>query len=91
MMPGTSGDQMVAAIRARPELEGIPIILLTAKADDDLRIRLLREGAQDYVTKPFAPEELRARVQNLVSIKRARQVLQQEVASREQSSGGTGG
>ena len=60
-------------------------MLLTAKADDDLRVRLLREGAQDYVMKPFAPEELRARVGNLVSMKRARQVLQLELVSRQQS------
>ena len=44
MMPGVSGDQMVTAIRAHAELDDIPIVLLTAKADDDLRVRLLREG-----------------------------------------------
>jgi light-regulated signal transduction histidine kinase (bacteriophytochrome) len=49
--------------------------VLTAKADDDLRIRLLREGAQDYVTKPFSAEELRARATNLITLKRARDVL----------------
>jgi signal transduction histidine kinase len=71
MMPGLDGEALVQAVRSRPELEGIPILLLSAKTDDDLRIRLLREGAQDYVVKPFHVDELRARVRNLVFIRRA--------------------
>ena len=85
MMPGKSGDQMVAELRTHPQLDDLPILLLTAKADDDLRVRLLRTGAQDYLMKPFAPEELRARVTNLVAMKRARQTLQSEVATQQQS------
>jgi signal transduction histidine kinase len=81
MMPRVSGDQMLRAVRARPELEGVPVVLLTAKADDELRVRLLQEGAQDYLMKPFAAEELRARVGNLVTMKRARDVLQRELES----------
>ena len=84
MMPIMSGDQMVEKIRSRPELAIIPIILLTARADDELRIRLLQQGAQDYLTKPFAPEELRARVYNLVSSKRARQALQEEFTNQQE-------
>ncbi len=71
MMPELSGGEMVRAIRARPELDATAIVLLTARADDELRVRLLREGAQDYLTKPFSVEELRARVSNLVARKRA--------------------
>jgi signal transduction histidine kinase len=82
MMPVMSGDQLVAEIRKIPELKGLPIMLLTAKADDDLRIRLLREGAQDYVTKPFSAEEVLVRVKNLVTIKRAREALQTELSSQ---------
>ena len=44
MMPGKSGDQMVEELRAQPQFDDIPILLLTAKADDDLRIRLLQSG-----------------------------------------------
>ncbi len=77
MMPGVSGDQMVEAIRRQPALDTIPILMLSAKADDDLRIRLLREGAQDYLLKPFSTEELRARVGNLVALKRTREQLMQ--------------
>jgi signal transduction histidine kinase/DNA-binding response OmpR family regulator len=74
MMPDMSGDELVYALRSHRELDRTPIVILTARADEDLRIRLLREGAQDYVTKPFAVEELRARVRNLVNLKRSHEV-----------------
>ena len=82
MMPEMSGETLVREIRARSELDEMPIVVLTAKGDDALRVELLREGAQDYVTKPFSAEELRARVANLVTMKRARDVLQHALASR---------
>jgi len=85
MMPRMSGDQLLQAVRSRPELESVPMVLLTAKADDDMRVKLLRAGAQDYVMKPFSGEELRARVRNLVSLKRAREVLQVELTGTRQS------
>ena len=84
MMAHLNGEQLVREIRLRPELESIPIILLTAKADDALRVQMLREGAQDYLMKPFWAEELLARVNNLIAIKRVREVLQQEVVSKNQ-------
>jgi diguanylate cyclase (GGDEF)-like protein/PAS domain S-box-containing protein len=76
MMPEMSGEELVHAIRAHAELDRMPIVLLTAKADDELRVRLLREGAQDYLTKPFSVEELRARVGSLVARKSADEALQ---------------
>ena len=82
MMPRMGGEQLVREVRAHSELDGIPVVLLTAKADDELRVRLLREGAQDYLLKPFSAAELRARVGNLVAMKRAREVLQKELASQ---------
>jgi len=85
MMPRMSGDQLLHAIRSRPEFEAVPMVLLTAKADDDMRVTLLRAGAQDYVMKPFSGEELRARVRNLVSLKRAREVLEVELSGTRQS------
>jgi signal transduction histidine kinase len=71
MMPEMSGDMLLQAVRARSELDGTPIVLLTAKADDELRVKLLRGGAQDFVNKPFLVEELRARVANLIAVKKA--------------------
>ena len=82
MMPGMSGDQLLREVRAQGELAGVPFVLLTARADESLRVRLLEAGAQDYVTKPFAAAELRARVANLVAIKRARDVLQRALTSQ---------
>lgn len=84
LMPGLSGDQLVDSARARPELDATPIIMLTAKADDELRIRMLRNGVQDYLIKPFSVEELRARVGNLVATKRAKDVLQKELSSQSE-------
>jgi signal transduction histidine kinase len=81
MMPVMSGDELVRRIRRLPQFDATPILLLTAKADEEMRVQLLRSGAQDYVTKPFASEELRARVASLVATKRARDVLQAELAS----------
>lgn len=79
MMPGLSGDELVRELRAEPEMEWVPIILLSARTDGEMRTRMLREGAQDYLTKPFSPEELRARVANLIAMKKARQVLRAEL------------
>jgi len=71
MMPEMGGDGLVRELRSRPEFESTPVLLLSAKADDELRSRLLREGAQDSVMKPFSPEDLRARAGNLVTAKLA--------------------
>ena len=70
MMPRMSGDQMVKALRESADLADVPVLLLTARADDEMRVALLSGGAQDYLTKPFQPRELQARVANLVSAKR---------------------
>jgi signal transduction histidine kinase len=76
MMPEWSGEQLLKAVRARPELDAMPVLVLTARADDELRVRLLSEGAQDYVMKPFAAAELVARAHNLVAARRAEEALQ---------------
>jgi signal transduction histidine kinase len=78
MMPQISGTQMVAQLRADPSFATVPIIMLTAKADDTLRVNLLRDGVQDYLLKPFPPEELRVRVDNLVALKRTREQLMEQ-------------
>lgn len=67
MMPGMSGDRLVENIRRYPQLDDTPIVMLTAKADDDLRSKLLRHGVQDYIYKPFSTEELQARLASLLS------------------------
>jgi len=85
MMPSMSGDELVAAVRAEPTLASIPILLLSARNDEPLKVKLLRLGARDYLTKPFAVEELRARASNLVNLKRGddqRRRLSGELAAR---------
>jgi two-component system alkaline phosphatase synthesis response regulator PhoP len=62
MLPGLSGLLVCEAMRADPELAAIPIIMLTARADETDRVTGLELGADDYVTKPFSPKELVARV-----------------------------
>ncbi|HAT8180241.1 TPA: response regulator [Legionella pneumophila] len=79
MMPHISGIEMVYAIRQQPLLLKTPIIILTAKADDELCVRMLEEGAQDYVIKPFSAKELKARVANLILVKKAEDELDQFV------------
>jgi PAS domain S-box-containing protein len=83
MMPKLGGDRLVAEMRAREPLAQVPVLVLSAKADEDLRVKLLAESVEDYVLKPFAPQELIARVRNLVTMKRTRDALQQALATRE--------
>jgi len=58
------------------------VLVLTARADIETRTRLLRDGAKDYVVKPFAAEELQARVRNLLETKRAADVLRGGMTAR---------
>jgi PAS domain S-box-containing protein len=80
MMPRMTGDQLVRALREHRELDAVPVLVITARSDEALRVQLLQEGAQDYLMKPFVVGEVLARVGNLVEMKRAREVLQREVA-----------
>jgi signal transduction histidine kinase len=81
MMPRLSGDQMVKALRETSSLHDTPVLLVTARADEELRVELLNAGAQDYLTKPFHPRELQARSANLVSAKRTGDRLREALAS----------
>jgi two-component system alkaline phosphatase synthesis response regulator PhoP len=62
MLPGMDGLLVCQAMRADRTLAGIPIIMLTARGDEADRVSGLELGADDYVTKPFSPKELTARV-----------------------------
>jgi DNA-binding response OmpR family regulator len=66
MLPGLDGLQVCRAMRSEPVTAGIPIIMLTARADEADRVTGLELGADDYVTKPFSPKELTARVAALL-------------------------
>jgi len=62
MMPGMDGLEMCRRIRERPELASTPVVILSAKVEDDDIAAGYEAGADDYVTKPFEPEELAARI-----------------------------
>lgn len=62
MLPYVSGIEICRRIRRNPETRNVPIIILTARGEEDDRIRGLEAGADDYVVKPFSPSELVARV-----------------------------
>jgi DNA-binding response OmpR family regulator/nitrogen-specific signal transduction histidine kinase len=67
MMPGLDGTALFRSLRQDPELELVPVVLLTAKASAESRLQGLRDGVDDYLVKPFDPRELRARVDNLIA------------------------
>ncbi len=77
MMPEMDGHEMLRALREDPDLAQTPVLLLTAKAGVAPKIEGLRQGADDYVSKPFDLQELRARVANLVRTRRQETALQE--------------
>jgi two-component system phosphate regulon response regulator PhoB len=66
MLPGESGVQLARALRTDARTKGMPIIMLTARAEEADKISGLDAGADDYMTKPFSPRELVARVNALL-------------------------
>jgi two-component system phosphate regulon response regulator PhoB len=66
MLPGLSGIELCRRLRARRETERLPVIMLTARGEEDERVRGLATGADDYVVKPFSVPELLARVRALL-------------------------
>ena len=62
MMPGTTGIELVRRLKRDALTEQIPVIMLTAKAEEGNKVAGLEVGADDYVTKPFSPRELVARI-----------------------------
>ncbi|MCW2813830.1 MAG: response regulator receiver [Nocardioides sp.] len=69
MMPGVSGLDAIRMIRSDPELLDLPVILLTARAQESDVNTGFDSGADDYITKPFSPRELASRVETLLARK----------------------
>jgi C4-dicarboxylate-specific signal transduction histidine kinase len=78
MMPEMSGTELCRALKSDAATQAIPVMLVTSKAEREMKIEGLELGADDYVTKPFHPRELLARVRSLVRLRR----LQSELAIR---------
>ena len=66
MLPGMDGIEFAKRLRANSTTKNIPIIMLTAKSDEDNKIKGLNVGTDDYLTKPFSPRELVARIKALL-------------------------
>ena len=66
MLPGASGYDVLAELRRRDETRDVGVVVLTARREEADRIRGLSLGADDYLVKPFSPQELSLRVQNLL-------------------------
>lgn len=66
MLPYHDGIELVERLRAKPAWRSVPVLMLTAKAREVDIVRALDLGADDYVTKPFQPEEVLARLRRLL-------------------------
>jgi DNA-binding response OmpR family regulator len=66
MLPHADGYELLARIRAKADWKAVPVVLLTARSQEKDIVRALDAGANDYLVKPFKPDELRARVRRLV-------------------------
>jgi two-component system phosphate regulon response regulator PhoB len=66
MMPGTSGIELIRRLKRDQATANLPIVLLTARTEEDNKVHGLDVGADDYVTKPFSPRELIARINALL-------------------------
>lgn len=78
MLPGQSGVQLAQHLRAQARTKDIPIIMLTARTDEADKVKGLETGADDYITKPFSPKELMARIKAVLR-RRAPQLTNDQV------------
>lgn len=79
MLPGVSGIEICRRIRARPTTRDLPVIIVTARGEEEDRVRGLDTGADDYMTKPLSVAELMARIKAV--LRRARPAVAGDVAS----------
>ena len=84
LMPGMDGFELLGQLRRHAEMQDMPVIFLTAAQDRELLLRAFDSGAVDYVTKPFIPEELLARVNAHVGLKLTRDRLERVARERQE-------
>lgn len=78
MMPGIDGFEVCRQLRAQPGTQQIPILFLTAKSEADDIVRGFEAGGNDYLTKPFRPEELQARVRTQLTLLAQRKEIERQ-------------
>ncbi len=69
MMPGMDGYELLRTVKASDQLRVIPFVFLTARADVEMKVAGLEEGADDYIVKPFNAQELMARIKSLLRLR----------------------
>ena len=80
MLPGGSGIQFIKHLKREAMTRDIPVVMLTARGEEEDRLRGLETGADDYITKPFSPKELVARIKAVmrrISIRRLKYLKSQ--------------
>lgn len=82
MMPEATGGELLQELRSHRAFAHVPIVVLTAKIDDELLNSLLDKGAADYLRKPFSQQELRARIRNHLRTKVSVDLLERELDCR---------
>jgi CheY-like chemotaxis protein len=78
MMPEMDGFEVCSRLKAAPETKDIPVVFLTAMSETDDKTRGFEMGAVDYITKPFRPAEVKARVRAHLTLKEMREKIQQQ-------------
>jgi signal transduction histidine kinase len=78
MMPKMNGYELLAAVKADPATQDIPVVLLTAKSGDDSVEYGFSQGADDYIQKPFLPREVIARAKNLIQLRRQKERIEKQ-------------
>ncbi len=68
MMPEKDGLEVCRELEGEVKARGLPILILTARADDETKLKVLQNGATDFLTKPFSTTELQTRCRNLVAL-----------------------
>jgi DNA-binding response OmpR family regulator len=68
-LPRLDGYAVLSHLRARSGTSGVPVLVLTAKADEDNEVRVFESGANDFITKPFRPRALSARLRALLKVR----------------------
>lgn len=84
MMPEMDGFEVLNSLKDNPMTAAIPIILLTAEQDKDLELKGLSVGAQDFISKPFVPEIMMARIERILELFTLRKYLELELKSKEE-------
>ena len=82
MMPEMDGFEVLDLIKSNPRTAGIPVVFITAADIESTETRGLRAGAVDYISKPFNPEVVKARVDNHLELKRYRDNLEETVENK---------